>query len=78
MSDEAKIAIIAGSLSEAQRKALLSAWWIHPGGMDPIALVDFTDAWPEGLAQFCTMCTDRLTPLGLAVKAYLEAKGSTV
>lgn len=69
MTDPAQI---AASLSEAQKRALLNPTWIHPGGMDPICLVDFTDPWPEGFAQFFTMTRDRLTPLGLSVHAILE------
>ena len=66
------IAEIAGKLTKAQREAILDARWIHPGGMNPIALVKFTDAWPQGIAQFFTMGQDRLTDLGLAVRRYLE------
>lgn len=69
------IAAIAKGLTKAQREALAGATWIHPGGMDPICLVKFTDAWPQGLAQFVTMRTDRLTPLGLSVRAYLMENG---
>ena len=72
MTDPARI---AASLSEAQRDAIRNARWIHPGGMDPICLVKFTDAWPQGLAQFFTMGQDRLTPLGLSVAQHIKESG---
>ena len=65
------IATIAKGLSKAQRETVLNPRWIHPGGMEPIALVEFTGVWPEGVAQFFTFRTDRLTPLGLSVRSYL-------
>lgn len=67
---------IAEKLTDAQRQAMLSPRWIHPGGMDPICLVDFTDVWPEGVAQFFTMTVDRLTPLGQQVRAILSEPSS--
>lgn len=63
---------IARSLTWAQREALLGARWFHPGGQEPMCLVPFTDGWPEGVARFFSLKTDRLTPLGLAVRAALE------
>jgi hypothetical protein len=63
---------IAEGLSEAQRQAMLSARWIHPGGQDPICLVDFTGPWTAPVAQFFTVTTDRLTPLGLSARQILE------
>jgi hypothetical protein len=63
---------IAAGLTEAQRRAMLSAHWIYPGGQPAICVVAFTDPWPAPVAQFFTLATDRLTPLGLAVKAILE------
>jgi hypothetical protein len=62
--------IIAG-LSAAQREAIIHARWIHPGGQRPIALVKLEAPWPQGVAQFFTMTTDSLTPLGLAVRSAL-------
>lgn len=66
------IAEVAGKLTEAQRRAMLGAWWIHPGGMDPICLVQFTEPWVDPVAQFFTLHVDRLTPLGQQVRAHLE------
>ena len=66
-------AIIATMLTQAQRDAVVDGRWIHPGGMDPIYLVDFNGMpWPQGIAEFFSFRTDRLTNLGLAVRAYLE------
>lgn len=63
---------LAKGLTEAQRRALLDARWFHPGGQEPMCLVHFTDAWPSGVARFFSLKTDRLTPLGLALKAHIE------
>lgn len=69
MTDLAKL---AAGLTEAQRRAMMSLRWINPGGHSPIALVDFTSPWMvEGVAQFFTMTTDRLTPLGLELARHL-------
>lgn len=67
-----RIAEIAESLSEAQRDAIINAHWLHPGGQDPIAVVKPVPPWPEGIAQFFTISSDRLTPLGLAVRDHLK------
>lgn len=66
------LAKIAKGLTKAQREAILGARWIHPGGQDAIALVDFTGPWPEGIAQFFILKVDRLTPLGCSLWAYLQ------
>lgn len=67
---------LARGLSAKQRDAILSAHWLYPGGQEPIAVVDFTDPWPKGVAQFFTLREDRLTPLGLALRARLmEGQG---
>ncbi len=58
-------------LSEQQKQAIINARWIHSGGQDPIAIVDLVAPWPEGIAQFFTLTQDRLTPLGVAVRAQL-------
>ena len=64
---------IAKKLTKAQREAVVDGRWIHPGGMDPIYLVDFNGfPWPQGVAEFFAFRTDRLTPLGMEVRAYLE------
>lgn len=66
-------AIIATMLTQAQRDAVVDGRWIHPGGMDPIYLVDFNgEPWPQGVAEFFAFRTDRLTNLGMEVRAYLE------
>lgn len=72
--DPATVAAITDGLTKAQREAMLSAQWIHPGGQDSVCLVvvDFTDPWTAPVAQFFTLTKDRLTPLGLAVKRHLE------
>ena len=63
---------IADGLSEAQRRALLDArdMMSNHGGY-PFLTVDCTPPWPQGIAQFLTLKTDRLTPLGLSVRAIL-------
>ena len=62
---------IARGLSPAQREAILNARWIGSGETQ-MCLVDFTDPWPAPVAQFLTLRTDRLTPLGLAVREALK------
>lgn len=62
---------IARGLSEAQREAMLSAHWLHPGGQDPICVVAFTDPWTAPVAQFFTLKSDRLNSHGLAVRRAL-------
>jgi len=71
------VAEIASGLTKAQREALIEpAQWLHPGGQDPIALVDCIEAKLTGpLAHMFTLRWDRLTPLGLAVRAHLLAQG---
>lgn len=59
---------IAAGLSERQRQAILHARWIG-SGLQQMCVVDFTDPWAAPVAQFLTLRTDRLTPLGLAVRA---------
>lgn len=64
---------IAKGLTEAQRTAILSAVDLmsNHGGY-PFFRVRFTDHWTAPVAQFLTLTTDRLTPLGLAVRDYLK------
>ena len=59
-------------LSEARLDAVIDVHWLHPGGQDPIAVVKLVPPWPEGISQFFTISSDRLTPLGLALRAYLQ------
>ncbi len=70
------IAQIAAGLTDAQRRAILSAkdlMFSHDGY--PFFSVKHTgEPWPEGVAQFLTISTDRLAPLGLAVREHLEKK----
>lgn len=63
---------IAAKLSHEQRQAIIASRWIHPGGQEPMCLVDFVPVWPEGVAQFFSFRTDRLTPLGQQVAAILK------
>jgi hypothetical protein len=66
---------IAAGLSDAHKDALLDVRWLHPGGHDPIALVDFNGMpWPQGICEFFAFRQDRLTPLGLAVRAILKGQ----
>lgn len=68
---------IAAGLSEAQKRSLKNPHWLHPGGMAPICLVEVTsDPWPQGVAQFFTLKTDRLTPLGQSVRAILQEQSN--
>lgn len=64
---------IATTLTEAQREAVLGATDLmsHHGGYAFFAVRHTGEAWPEGMATFLTLHEDRLTPLGLAVRAIL-------
>ena len=73
MTDD--VEAIAKGLTKAQREAILGAqdlMYSHDGY--PFFKVQFTphEPWPQGVAQFLTLTSDRLTPLGLAVRTYLE------
>lgn len=72
--DKADVAKIASGLTERQRQAMLGAHWIHPGGQDPICLVDYTEPWTQPVAQVFTLASDRLTLLGQSVRQYLMEK----
>ena len=65
---------IAAGLTKAQRESILAAqdvMSIHAGY--PFFTVKHTgDLWPFGVAEFLTLKTDRLTPLGLRLRAHLE------
>jgi hypothetical protein len=67
---------IAAGLSEAQRAAILDAEdRLSNHGGYPFFTVRLThDPWPQGIAQFLTLKTDRLTPLGLEVRAALTGR----
>jgi len=62
---------IAQSLTEAQREAIRNARWLS-SSPDHLVLVDVVPPWPFGIAQFFTLKQDRLTDLGLAVRAIIE------
>lgn len=70
-----QIAQIAGKMTDAQREAFIDARWIHAGGQEPIALVDFNGVpWPQGVCEFFAFRRDKLTPLGIAIRQYLLEK----
>lgn len=73
VEERTAIVEIAESLSEAQREAILDAVDLmsNHGGY-PFYRVRFTDPWTAPVAQFLTLKTDRLTPLGLAVRDHLK------
>ena len=75
MSDQT-IAEIAGKLTAAQKRSILDATDLHSDfGGYPFFMARITDApWPQGVAQFLNLHHDRLTPTGLAVRAYLQDK----
>lgn len=62
-------AIVAG-LSKAQRDGLLLAGW-HGSGESQFAVAEGLAGLPANLAHMFTLRWDRLTPLGLAVRARL-------
>lgn len=65
---------LAKGLTKAQRESILAAQDVmssHAGY--PFFTVKHTgDLWPFGVAEFLTLKTDRLTPLGLRLRAHLE------
>lgn len=65
--------IIAG-LSEAQRESIRNASDIHSnhGGYAFLTVRHTGELWPQGIAQFLTLKTDRLTELGIAVRNRLK------
>lgn len=67
---------IAGELTKAQREAISGAKDImsNHGGYPFFAANVTPDPWPEGVATFLTLRTDRLTPLGLAVRTILQQR----
>lgn len=66
---------IAEGLSEAQRRAILDAQDMHSNhGGYPFFTVEFAEPWTAPVAQFLTLRTDRLTPLGLQVRQILQQK----
>lgn len=65
---------IADSLTDAQRESIVNATdKMSSHGGYPYFTVRHTGApWPVGIAEFLTLKTDRLTPLGLSVRAILK------
>ena len=67
---------LAKSLTMAQREAVVSAKDMvsnHEGY--PYFTVRHTgELWPCGIAEFLTLKTDRLTPLGLALRNHLKGQ----
>lgn len=64
---------VVAALTDRQRAAILGARYLFSShGGYPFFAVDYTDPWTVPVAQFLTLTTDRLTPLGLAVRAYLK------
>lgn len=65
---------LAKGLSEAQRQALLNPEW-RGSGETQFALVECLVGLAGPLAHMFTLRWDRLTPLGLALRDHLLAKG---
>ena len=66
--------IAAAGLTKAQKRALLDAedMTSNHGGYPFLTVRLTSEPWPMGLAEFLTLKTDRLTSLGLAVRAILQ------
>ncbi|WP_303758326.1 hypothetical protein [Sphingobium yanoikuyae] len=69
---------IAEKLTRAQRRSIMEAEDMMSNHFGyPFFTARITcNPWPEGVAQFLTLNRDRLTPLGLEVRAILLSKGS--
>lgn len=69
------LASLAAKLTEAQRRAVLDARDLMAtnDGYSFFTVRHTGELWPPGIAQFLTLKTDRLTPLGLSLRAYLES-----
>lgn len=69
---QSEVESIAKGLSEAQRAAIRGARSRGPDhGGYAFMVVDYVGLWEHPVAEFLTLWTDRLTPLGLAVREYL-------
>ena len=68
---------IVEKLTRAQRRSIMEAedMMSNHGGYPFFTARITCNPWPEGVAQFLTLNSDRLTPLGLAVRAILLSKG---
>ena len=66
-------AVIAG-LTKAQREAIRTAAdrMSNHGGYPFFTVRHTGEPWPMGVAQFLTLKNDRLTRLGLAIRARLK------
>lgn len=75
-ADETAPEQIAGQLTEAQREAIVNAAdkMSSHGGYPYFTVRHTGEPWPVGIAEFLTLKTDRLTPLGLSVRAILKEK----
>jgi hypothetical protein len=75
-ADETTPEQIAGQLTEAQRAAIVNATdkMSSHGGFPYLTVRHTGEPWPVGIAEFLTLKTDRLTPLGLSVRAILKEK----
>ncbi len=73
MSDKTDLETLAKGLTAAQRRAIIGACTAHPNiGGQPFVTVEFTDPWTvPGLVSFVSVRADRLTDLGLRLRAYL-------
>jgi len=71
-----EIETLVKGLTEAQRASIVNAVDLMSNyGGYPFMTVSVTnDPWPAGIAQFLTLNSDRLTPLGLQVRDYLEGQ----
>ena len=72
--EEARVAEVAAKLTKAQRAAIIGARDLmssHGGYAFLSVETQPGQTWPQGVAQFLTLTSDRLTPLGLAVRQHL-------
>ena len=64
---------IAAKLTKAQQWQIGKAWQTTDGRwMVKSASETKAGAWPQGITEYYSWAADRLTPLGLAVRAHLE------
>lgn len=73
MSDVEKV---VESLTTEQRRSIMEAedMMSNHGGYPFLTAQVTSDPWPEGVAQFLTLKSDRLTELGLLVRNHLLAQ----
>ena len=65
---------LARGLTEAHREAISNATDLMStfSGYPFLTVRHTGEPWPQGITQFLTLGYDRLTPLGLALKAHIE------